>query len=201
MPETANFGFEYETPQSKPGITLTGDADGSAPILAEQVDDALAAVDSRLTGVESSAASNTNVITQLLASLVGDNYNAVNVSEDAVDTGSTWVDLATVGPSVTLTLDTFTPVLVFMSAEANVRTDNVSGQASVDISGASIFGPSSTRRLVWDGHPANNNNTHATFFVETFSPGTSLIRMKYQSGVSHTVTFSARHLLALPLLV
>jgi hypothetical protein len=52
MPETPNFGFEYETPQSKPGITLTGDIDGSAPILAEQVDTALAGIDSRLTGAE-----------------------------------------------------------------------------------------------------------------------------------------------------
>lgn len=56
MPETANYGFEYETPQSKPGITLTGDIDGSAPILAEQVDSALAGVDSRLTAVEGSVA-------------------------------------------------------------------------------------------------------------------------------------------------
>lgn len=56
MPETANFGFEYETPQSKPGITLTGDIDGSAPILAEQVDTALAGIDTRVTGTESAIA-------------------------------------------------------------------------------------------------------------------------------------------------
>lgn len=56
MPETANFGFEYETPQSKPGITLTGDIDGTAPILAEQVDTALAGIDSRLTGAEGAIA-------------------------------------------------------------------------------------------------------------------------------------------------
>lgn len=56
MPETANYGFEYETPQSKPGITLTGDIDGTAPILAEQVDTALAGIDSRLTGAEGSIA-------------------------------------------------------------------------------------------------------------------------------------------------
>lgn len=56
MPETANYGFEYETPQSKPGITLTGDIDGSAPILAEQVDTVIAGIDSRLTGAEGSLA-------------------------------------------------------------------------------------------------------------------------------------------------
>jgi hypothetical protein len=56
MPETANFGFEFETPQSKPGITLTGDIDGTAPILAEQVDTALAGIDTRLTSAEGSVA-------------------------------------------------------------------------------------------------------------------------------------------------
>lgn len=56
MPETANYGFEYETPQSKPGITLTGDIDGSAPILAEQVDAVVTGVDTRLTAVEGSVA-------------------------------------------------------------------------------------------------------------------------------------------------
>lgn len=56
MPETANYGFEYETPQSKPGITLTGDIDGSAPILAEQVDTVISGIDTRLTAAEGSIA-------------------------------------------------------------------------------------------------------------------------------------------------
>jgi hypothetical protein len=56
VPQTSRFGFEYETPQTKPGITLTGDSDGTAPILAEQVDLALAGVDSRLATVENDVA-------------------------------------------------------------------------------------------------------------------------------------------------
>lgn len=52
MPMTPTYGFEYETPMTKPGITLTGDSDGSAPILAEQVEVALAGVDSRLAAAE-----------------------------------------------------------------------------------------------------------------------------------------------------
>lgn len=52
MPETQTYGFEFETPQSKPGITLTGDIDGSAPILAEQVDAVIAGIDSRVTANE-----------------------------------------------------------------------------------------------------------------------------------------------------
>lgn len=65
MPETATFGFEFETPQTKPGITLTGDIDGSSPILAEQVDTALA-------GIESRVSANEGDITALQASTATD---------------------------------------------------------------------------------------------------------------------------------
>lgn len=52
MSQTPIYGFEYETPQSKPGITLTGNSDGLTPILAEQVETALAGIDSRLAAAE-----------------------------------------------------------------------------------------------------------------------------------------------------
>jgi hypothetical protein len=52
MPMTPTYGFEYETPLTKPGITLTGDSDGSSPILAEQVETALAGIDARLAAAE-----------------------------------------------------------------------------------------------------------------------------------------------------
>jgi hypothetical protein len=52
MPQTPTYGFEFETPQSKPGITLTGDINGSSPILAEQVETALAGVDARVSAAE-----------------------------------------------------------------------------------------------------------------------------------------------------
>jgi hypothetical protein len=52
MPETPIFGFEFETPQTKPGISLTGNQDGSSPILAEQIDTALAGIDARVSANE-----------------------------------------------------------------------------------------------------------------------------------------------------
>lgn len=52
MPITPIYGLPYETPQSKPGITLTGDIDGSSAILAEAVEAVAAAFDARLTAVE-----------------------------------------------------------------------------------------------------------------------------------------------------
>lgn len=52
MPTTAVWGFEYESPSSLPGITLTGGPGGSSPILAEQVDAALNTVSGRIDDVE-----------------------------------------------------------------------------------------------------------------------------------------------------
>lgn len=52
MPQTPTYGFEFETPQTKPGITLTGDIDGSSPILAEQVETVIAGIDARTTASE-----------------------------------------------------------------------------------------------------------------------------------------------------
>lgn len=47
MPNTSNYNFEYESPTSLPGTTLTGGPGGGSPILAVQVDSALAAVESQ----------------------------------------------------------------------------------------------------------------------------------------------------------
>lgn len=41
MPSTPNYGFDYESPTSLPGVTLTGGPTNTFPILAVQVDTAL----------------------------------------------------------------------------------------------------------------------------------------------------------------
>lgn len=65
MPETPTYGFPYETPQTKPGITLTGDTDGSSPILAEEVETALAATDANVAQLSGLIAANEAAIAEL----------------------------------------------------------------------------------------------------------------------------------------
>lgn len=48
MPNTANYGFAYETPTSLPGPTLTGGPNGGSQILAVQVDGVVAGIDGRV---------------------------------------------------------------------------------------------------------------------------------------------------------
>lgn len=72
MPNTTNYAFEYESPNSTPGTTVTGGPGGGSPILAIQVDTALASVEtkadvnsSNITANASAIASNGTSITNL----------------------------------------------------------------------------------------------------------------------------------------
>lgn len=77
MPETQQYGFVYETPQTKPGITLTGDSDGSAAILAEQVEGVIASIDTR----------------------VAANEGAVSALQTATPTDTGWISLSVTAES------------------------------------------------------------------------------------------------------
>lgn len=48
MPNTQNYSFNFESPGSLPGTTLTGGPEGGNAILARQVDTALAAVETKV---------------------------------------------------------------------------------------------------------------------------------------------------------
>lgn len=72
MPNTTNYSFEYESPNSLPGTTLTGGPGGGSPILAVQVDAALGSVETKtdvnsasITANSASIATNTTDITNL----------------------------------------------------------------------------------------------------------------------------------------
>lgn len=56
MPHTVPYGFEYEAPGEQPGRTLTGGPSGTEPILAVQVNDEIARVDSDIQDVADAAA-------------------------------------------------------------------------------------------------------------------------------------------------
>lgn len=69
MPNTSNFGFDYESPSSLPGVTLTGGPTTSSPILAVQVDAALASlentVSSQATDIATLSAADATINTTL----------------------------------------------------------------------------------------------------------------------------------------
>lgn len=62
MPNSTNYGFEFESPNSLPGTTITGGPGGGSPILAVQVDTALASVETKADVNASNIAANTAAI-------------------------------------------------------------------------------------------------------------------------------------------
>lgn len=62
MPNTTNYNFEYESPTSLPGTTLTGGPGGGSPILAIQVDTALSSVETKTDVNTANTATNTAAI-------------------------------------------------------------------------------------------------------------------------------------------
>jgi len=72
MPNTSNFGFDYESPTSLPGTTLTGGPTTSMPVLAVQVDAALSSLEltvsdqaTTIGGLQTSIATNQTNVTNL----------------------------------------------------------------------------------------------------------------------------------------
>lgn len=93
MPVTTNWGFEYESPSSLPGITLTGGPGGGSPILAVQVDTALNTVTGRIDDVEDG-------ITGLEAD-VADLENDITAGQTAITNLTNWSRRGSVGMSFT----------------------------------------------------------------------------------------------------
>jgi hypothetical protein len=91
MPQTQNYGFDYEEPSSLPGTTLTGGVAGDSPILAVQVDTALASLDSQVNANSSAISTNTsNIASITLPPTVEDDQqgNIENISSTSYVAGS-----------------------------------------------------------------------------------------------------------------
>lgn len=80
MPVTSNYGFEYESPSSLPGITLTGGPAMVSPILAVQVDSALAVIESRIDTHDTDIANIQSDITDIETDITAINTTTTNLT-------------------------------------------------------------------------------------------------------------------------
>lgn len=112
MPNTTNYNFEYESPNGLPGTTLTGGPGGGSPVLAVQVDTALASVETKTDvnavniGANASAiAANTTNITNLTnysrTGFVSLSFTNMLSYTQAVNFGFTFPDAPVVLASIT----------------------------------------------------------------------------------------------------
>jgi hypothetical protein len=121
MPTTTNWGFEYESPSSLPGITLTGGPGGGSPILAVQVDTALNTVSGRVDAVESDITGINADIADLENDIIAGQTNITNLTN--------WTRIGTRSVSFT-TQSSFTVATTFgftFAAPPGVTTSIDSG--------------------------------------------------------------------------
>lgn len=119
------------------------------------------------------------------------------VDTNETTTSTTYVDLATPGPSVSVTSGTI--ALVWFAAEIANNTNNSLAKCSVEVSGASSVAVSDLWTLSMDGNAANNYSRGSMMHTFTgLTPGTNTFKMKYAVG-SNTGSFKTREINVFPL--
>lgn len=121
-----------------------------------------------------------------------------SVATSQTTTSTTFTDLATKGPS--LTVDHGETVLVFWSCKMSNNTNNVATSVGVGASGSDHVSPHNSWRLLHDGVSANETSRYSAFReIGRLNPGTSTFTLKYKVASSSTGTFSDRNLIVMPL--
>lgn len=111
-------------------------------------------------------------------------------------TSTSFTDLATVGPSVTVT--TGTKAIVFWGCQLSNDTANAQSRMSVAVSSATTIAASTNYQIQQDGVAANSSWRMNTFWVPTLTAGSNVFTAKYAVSAG-TGTFSNRFILVIAL--
>jgi hypothetical protein len=107
-------------------------------------------------------------------------------------------DLATTGPSATVTIPASGAALVTVTGQV---APPMGGTGYMSFAGANI-GAADNQALIRDAGTSNSTGylqASATFYVTGITPGSQTFTAKYRSSAGDTVTFSNRHLIVVPL--
>lgn len=135
---------------------------------------------------------------QIFVSTGANSIAARLIDDDIVETAqattsTTYTDLTTVGPTVTVTSGIL--ALVTVTAECENNTAGATASATFEISGATTTAPSDIRRIKVTG------TSPARMSVQTLmgvTPGSNTFKMVYRAS-SNTATFTNRRLHVWPL--
>lgn len=115
-----------------------------------------------------------------------------NVATSETTASTSFTDLATVGPSITLT--TGTKAFVMFAARVANNTGGSSCVAAVDISGATTSAASDTRSLFYESSAANDNARFSVAYIHTgLTSGSNTFKLQYRV-TGGTGTFLDRNL-------
>jgi hypothetical protein len=120
-----------------------------------------------------------------------------HVSAQQSTTSGSFVDLTTVGPTVTST--TGTSVITSHGASSENSVNGGGANMSFAISGATTVAPDVSRMYRSDAQAADTFRGTTTHFTPGLTAGSNTFTAKYSIGSGGTATFSERHLLVIPL--
>lgn len=120
-----------------------------------------------------------------------------NVATSQTTASTSYTDLATVGPSITVT--TGTRALVFWSANMSNASANIGSNMSVAVSSATTIAANNTWRCCINGYTAANGARAGSFYLFTLTAGSNIFTAKYRSDTAAVATFSDRQLMVMPL--
>jgi hypothetical protein len=120
------------------------------------------------------------------------------ISTSQTTTSTTYTNLTTVGPQVTV--DTGVSALVFFAVAMSNNTLNSQCSASVEVSGSSNVKANNHWRIIHDGKAAGNVTRTMGIhrFAAELKEGSNTFTVKYKVA-SNTGTFSRRYLAVMPL--
>jgi len=130
-------------------------------------------------------------------SIAARSFSNQRIDTTETTTSTSYVDLATPGPAVTVT--TGSAAIVWINATLDNGTVDGSASASFAISGATTQGADNSRRIARDGASATNPCRYGACSKETLTPGSNTFTMKYVSQSATTASFSFREIVVLPL--
>jgi hypothetical protein len=123
---------------------------------------------------------------------------AATVLTSQTTAGTSYTDLATVGPSVTVT--TGTSAIVLITFEGEHGTLNGVALATYAVSGATTVAASDNSRIVARGYATgNSHSTGGAFLVSGLTAGSNTFTVKYRTAAG-TATFSKRTIVVIPIM-
>jgi len=122
--------------------------------------------------------------------------NTVTAAETTSSTS--FVDLTTTGPSVTVTTGT----KAITSMGVHMQNNNASGysDASIAISGATSRSPANDEYCMSSGRDVASSLLHASLVgLYALTAGSNTFKVQYRAQAAGTSTFQLRHLIVLPM--
>lgn len=122
-----------------------------------------------------------------------------NVLTAQTTTSTAFTDLATSGPTVSVTTGS-RAIWWIQGTGMNTVSVNAAVAASVDISGATTIASSDDRSIIVDGMPVGQALRNGICHLETgLNAGTNTFKMQYKTWTSGTASWANRSLVVVPL--